>query len=292
MIENWDRVAIAGASGTFKGVFCHGVLTAFERRGLTAAAYGGASSSTLSCSAAAAKLSEAVGLDYWNGALDILNATEGNLSEVVLQSISQYSSIFCNKLFSNSAPRLVISTSHVRTDEAAEQTQGRGARKLGKRLLINAHRKDNTWARENLESWLFDSKGSDQKHRLSPDNYDEVAYATTRMLHAWEVPATVHGVPFVDASYTNSCPAADLANLGYTTVIALSPEPEPVYTDIFRLKELREVVTDCQLYIITPDEDPAKHGVDFTQASKSGLKTVYEQGIKKGEQFLAELGCD
>lgn len=290
MIENLDRVAIAGASGTFKGVFVHGVLTAFERRGFTAAAYGCASSSTLSCSAAAAKLSEAVGLDYWNGALDILNETEGNLSEVVLQSIRRYSSMFCKQLFLDDSPRLVISTSHVRTDEAAEQTQGRGARKLGKRLIINALRKDNTWVRENLESWIFDSKESDPKHRLSPDNYDEVAYATTRMLHAWEVPAAIHGVPFVDSSYTNSCPAADLAKLGYHTVIAISPEPEPVYTNIFRLKELGEVVTNRQFHIIAPDEDPAKYGVDFTQASKSGLKTVYEQGIKKGEQFLAEFG--
>ena len=40
-------LAIACASGTFKGVFVHGVLSAFESSNFRADAYGGASSSTL-----------------------------------------------------------------------------------------------------------------------------------------------------------------------------------------------------------------------------------------------------
>lgn len=284
------QVGIAGASGTFKGVFVHGVLTAFERVGFTAGAYAGASSSTLSCSAAAAYLSEEVGLDYWYSALDILTETEGNLSQVVLQSIHRYSPMFKQRLFTDEAPRLLISTSYVSTLDAAEQTQGPASQKLGKRLLINALRHNDKWALENLIAWIFDSKSSDTDKRLSADNYDEVAYATTRMLHAWKIPAAINNRPFIDASYTDSCPAAELFRLGYETVIAISPEPEPVYSNIFRVNRLDDDNHQHDLHLITPDEDPIEHGVDFTNATRSGLEYVYQQGIEKGEHFLKRFG--
>jgi len=73
--------------------------------------------------------------------------------------------------------------------EAAAETQGDGARRLGKRLLIEAAKKNRSWVGANLAKRLFDTEAEDPALRLDRANLREVLYATTRMLHAWELPA-------------------------------------------------------------------------------------------------------
>ena len=58
-------LGIACASGTFKGVFVHGVLSAFESSGFVADVYAAASSSILSTACAATGKAREVGVEYW-----------------------------------------------------------------------------------------------------------------------------------------------------------------------------------------------------------------------------------
>ena len=207
-------LAIAAESGTFKGVFVHGVLSAFEEAGVVADAYGSASSSTLPTSCAAIGKSREVGLDYWVTAMEFQRESGDSLSQVVLRSIETYGPMLRAGLFRPGAPRLVIAASAVTNPEAATETQGNQARRLGRKLLLAARKGDRSWVEENLECRLFDSAGQHGTQLLTANNFDAVAYASTRMLHAWEIPAWVNGQPYVDASYTCTCPAEKLAMLG------------------------------------------------------------------------------
>jgi hypothetical protein len=209
------------------------------------------------------------------------------MSQVVLQCIADYAPMIRAALFRAGMPRLVIATSAVTTDGAATQTQSDAARALGRRLLLGAARGDRSWADRNLALQLFDSASPSQEDRLRPENFDAVAYASTRMLHAWTVPAWVDGRAYIDASYTCACPALEMADAGYHEVIAIAPDPGPVYRDLARTEALPETRRGVPIHMVRPDADPSNVGVDYADATEAGLVEVYWRGEEQGREFLA-----
>jgi hypothetical protein len=132
---------------------------------------------------------------------------------------------------------------------------------------------------------LFDNGAGGASH-LTQCNFDAVAYASTRMLHAWTIPAWVEAAPYVDASYTCTCPALELAVLGYTQVIAVSVEPGPLHHDLFAREPLPATWRDASIAVIRPDYDLATLGVEFTTATETGLVAAYQHGWDNGSAFL------
>lgn len=151
-----QSLAIACSAGGFKGVFVHGVLSSLETAGVHADAYAAASSSVFPSICAAIGQAGAVGLRYWHSALETLRLPGNGMSEVVLRSIDESGPALFNLLFQPGAPRFCIATSAVETREGAAQTQGDGARRLGRRLLIAAAKGDPSWTDEHLRLQLFD----------------------------------------------------------------------------------------------------------------------------------------
>ena len=137
MLEHSSRsLAIASSAGGFKGVFVHGVLSALEAAGIQADAYAATSSSVFpSISAAIGKANE-IGLTYWRVALRTMHQPGNGMSEAVLQSIAESAHILRIEQFQPAMPLWVIATSAVITSEGAEQTQGDGARRLGRRGVM------------------------------------------------------------------------------------------------------------------------------------------------------------
>jgi hypothetical protein len=284
------KLAIACSVGGFKGVFVHGVLSALEAAGIHADAYGAGSSSIFPAACAVIGQASEIGLRYWRSALHALAQPGTGMSEVVLHSIAESRHFLHGPLFQPGAARFIIATSAVITPEATALTQGDGARRLGRRLLIEAARKDRSWVDQHFGSYLFDSAATDDAHLLSPTNIDEVIYASTRMLHAWSIPATIAGRPFVDASYTCACSAVELAQLGYRDVIAIAAEPGAVYRDMFQTELLPSTWGETRIHIIQPDVDVATMGTDFTTFTEAGMVAVYAYGQEKGQTFLRESG--
>ncbi|HMG65668.1 MAG TPA: hypothetical protein VK599_22210, partial [Streptosporangiaceae bacterium] len=230
-------LGIAVASGMLRGVFGHGVLSAFEEAGLRAEVYGVASSSVLSGGLAAIGQARAVGVDYWQEAAEA--ARSRGMSRVARDTIDRYAPRLRAGLLTGSGPRLLLAASRVSTAQAAEITQGKGAARLGRQLLRDILAGDPGWAGANLETVVFDSRPAGAVHRpLTEDNFDEVSYASTRMLHNWAVPASVAGEAFVDASYTCSCPAREVTATGVGRVVVISAEPGPVHRDLYRSEEI------------------------------------------------------
>jgi len=284
------RFAVAAASGTFKGVFTHGVLAAFESAQFFADAYACASSSVISSTLAAIGAARSVGVAYWQDAATMARSADQNMSLVVMHSIHRYGPQIKNALFSSPPNRIrvLVFVSAVNNDDAAAVTQGDGAGRLGKRLLINALKGDNTWAEKNLDKVCFDNQAVEFGCTLTPDNFDDVVYASTRMLHAWKQPACVDGKPYIDASYTCMCPAYELCAMGYREVLAIGTEPGTLFTNIFRKWAIEEgMIGTAKLSIIVPDYDLKTVGVNFTSATDDGLKAAYHHGYQKGLAFLA-----
>lgn len=281
------KLGIAIASGTFKGVFGHGVLSALEEQGVYADAYACASSSVLSGGMAAGRRSREIGVTYW---IDVAEqSVKSGMSDVVLSSIEKYSLLIKQALLATEAPRLLIAVSQVVTEDAKQITQGESARKLGRKLLINALRNDNSWVVNNLKKVIFDTENQ-LEFMLNNDNFDEVAYASTRMLHAWERAAWIGGLPFVDASYTCSCPAMELAELGYKNVIVISSEPGDIYNDIFKSIQIdKNTLAPSTSYLVSPDYDLKNVGVDFMEASEEGMRLAYQHGYDKGLHLINKL---
>jgi len=284
-----QSLAIACSAGGFKGVFVHGVLSALEAAGVHADAYAAASSSVFPSICAAIGQADEVGLRYWRNALQTLRQPGNGMSEVVLWSISESGPVLFNLLFQLGAPRFFIATSAVKTTTGAEQTQGDGARRLGRRLLLSAARADRSWVDEHLQAYLFDSAAPNEEQRLTIDNINEVIYASTRMLHAWSIPAWVAGLPYVDASYTCACPALEMAQQGYAEVIAIATEPGQLYRDIFHSEPVPDFWQGVSINVIRPDRDPGEMGTGFTDMTEEGMVAVYEYGKEKGREFLADL---
>lgn len=280
-------LAIACSAGGFKGVFVHGVLSALEEAGIYADAYATASSSTFPAITAALRQANEIGLRYWSSALHTLQQPGNGMSEVVLQSIADSNHLLRDFLLRPDIARFFIATSAVITEEGAQQTQGKDARRLGRRLLIAAARGDHSWAAHHLRPYLFDTAAPDLAHRLTPENINAVIYASTRMLHAWSIPATIDGQPYIDASYTCACPALEMAQAGYQTVIAIATDPGLLYRDIFRSEPIPASWQDTAIHIIRPTIDPATLGASFTDVTEAGLVAAYEHGKEQGRAFLS-----
>lgn len=289
MTEKTSRsLAIASSAGGFKGVFAHGVLSALETAGIRAAAYAAASSSVFPSLSAAVGQANEIGLKYWRVALHTLEQPGNGMSEAVLESIAASAHILHNAPFQPGMPRSFIATSAVITTEGAEQTQGDGARRLGRRLLLQAARGDHSWPDQNLRAYLFDTAAADEEHLLTTENIEEVIYTSTRMLHAWAIPAWIAGRPFIDGCYTCACPAVEMAQQGYREVIAIATEPGELYRDIFQSEPIPSIWEGVSIHIIRPSIDPAKLGADFTDITDEGLVAGYEHGLEIGRAFVEE----
>lgn len=281
-----ESTAIACASGSFKGVFTHGVLSAFAGAGFRAAAYAAASSTVIPAAyAATGALNRLDGVNYWHQGAAYLREL-GGMSEMVLAGIEELAPYLQEKLFEPGMPRFLISTSAVLTRQAARLTQGSGARRLGQKLLLATRNRDRNWAAEHLAHHLFDTEASGDL-RLTPGNLDEVIYASTRMLHAWRTPAEIDGRPYVDASYTCACPAVGVAGRGYGAVIAISPEPGPLYRDLFASATIPSQWQGVPISVIQPEMDLAEIGVNYNQATADGIDAAFAYGVERGEAWLA-----
>ena len=282
-----QALAIASAAGGFKGVFAHGVLSAFEAAGIRAGAYAATSSAVFPSISAAIGQANEIALKYWRVALNTLEQPGKSMSDSVLETIAASGHILRSQPFLPAMPRLVLATSAVITEEAAQATQGDGARRLGRRLLLQAARGDRSWATQHLQAYLFDTAAADEPHRLTSANMDEVIYASTRMLHAWHIPAWVAGRPFIDGYYTCACPAIEMAQRGYREIIAIANEPGVLYHDIFQSEAIPDNWQGVPIHIIRPEIDPATLGADFTDVTDEGLVAGYQHGLAIGQQFIA-----
>lgn len=280
MIDASDT-AIACASGGFRGAFVHGVLSALEERGIRVGAYAGVSSSAPPAAAAAAGLASEVGIGHWLALLEIQAQSGGDMSPVLLHAIDALMPAVRDRLFTPDAARLLVGACAVTTPDAAYETQGDGARKLGRKLLVAAARGDRDWIDGNLEPALFDSAGR-AGPSLTPANLAAALYASTRMLHAWSVQAAVDGRPFVDGSYRLTCPAVELAAAGYRRVIAIGTDCGPIPLDIIGDRHVPQRVGNVPIDVVVSDMDPAELGVDVLKASADGLAALYEHGRGKG----------
>ncbi|MEO0969136.1 MAG: hypothetical protein AAFX80_12610 [Cyanobacteria bacterium J06639_18] len=301
-------LAIACASGSFKGAFAHGVLSALEANGIFANAYAAASSSVIPVAWAVLKKASELGVDYWLAGLQALGQPDMEISQVVKGGINNFSPPK-EELFAPETPAYFVVTSAVITPEATKETQGEKFRRLGRRLLVSAAKKDRSWVDENLQMKMFSNKPKDillqnqnlvtEKidnsdvdprgvSKLNENNFEEVAYATSRMLHDWEIPAWIDGKPYIDASYTCLCPAIEMVEAGYKKVIAIANEPGTLYRDMFQLEEIPGNYRGVDIHIIKPDVDPKEFGVDFTDATPEGLSALYKHGQEICERMLAE----
>ncbi len=279
-------LAIACSSGGFKGAFIHGVLSAFEVAGVRANAYAAASSSVIPCSMAAIGRANDVGASYWQKLAQLLKQDNIGMSQIVLQSIANFAPVICGQLFQTESPELFIATSAVITAKAAEEAQSTQAKRLGRQLLVSAAKKDNSWVSQNLRLALFGSANYSSQFHLNTCNFKEVAYASTRMLHAWDIPAWIADRPYIDASYTCLCPAVEMLESGYSEVIAIANEPGLIYRDMCQIEPLPTVWKNAPIRTIQPDIYPKEMGVDFTSATAEGLMSLYRHGEEKGRKFL------
>jgi hypothetical protein len=280
------NLAIAAPVGSFKGAFAHGVLTALEKSGLRAGAYGAASSSVIPASWAALGWAADLGANYWIAGWEALQLPQQNMSKVMQRGIRSFSRLTIPGLFAPEIPTLYIATNAVVTPEAIELTQSDRAQALGKKLMRDSASGDRRWVEAHLRLRLFGTRSSDPRDRLTVHNYPAVAYASSRIMHAWELPAWIEGQPFVDAAYTCLCPALALAAIGYPEVIAISNEPGPLYRDMFHLEEVPSSFQGSRIHIIRPQFSLRKLGVDFTQASPAGLVRAYQYGQEQGLAFV------
>ena len=227
-----------------------------------------------------------IALKYWRVALKTLEQPGKSMSDSVLETIAASGHILRNAPFLPAMPRIVIATSAVITAEAAQATQGDGARRLGRRLLLQAARDDRSWADQHLQAYLFDTAASDERYRLTSANMDEVIYASTRMLHAWNIPAWIAGRPYIDGYYTCACPAIEMAQRGYGEIIAIANEPGILYRDIFQSEAIPDNWHGIPIHIIRPEIDPATLGAGFTDVTDEGLVAGYKHGMETGRRFV------
>ena len=287
MSNSNNSVAIACASGGFKAIFVHGVLSALEEE-IKANAYASASASVMPSAWAAIGKARESGVNYWLEGLKVYHQTK-NMSQVCLGSVSYFNARGGEQLFTSEGSNLdfYIATSKVTTKEAAEQTQGKRAKRLGKKLLVSAAKGDCSWVDKHLKLDLFSIAKKDNVVLLDRNNFAEVVYASTRMLHAWDIPAWIDEKPYIDASYTCACPAIEMVERGYKRVIAIATEPGNLYRDLFQQEVIPKQHKQVPIHQIQPDTDLKELGVDFFQTTPEGLSAVYQHGLDKGKEFLA-----
>jgi hypothetical protein len=279
-------LAIATPVGSFKGAFAHGVLTALEEAGIVADAYAAASSSVIPTSWAAIGRASNLGVDYWLAGLSALQNPSQNMSKIVQRGIRVFSKPLRENLYQPHQPTLYIATNAVVDATAAAQTQTSLAQDLGKRLLRASVQKDRSWVDANLQLRLFSTHHSAAQYRITPNNFPAVAYASSRIMHAWDIPAWIDGQPYVDAAYTCLCPALAMVAAGYQETIAIGNEPGTMYQDMFHLEPIPTHSNGVPIHIIRPDVHLKELGVDFTKATPDGLVKVYRHGRDKGSEFI------
>jgi hypothetical protein len=281
-------LAIATPVGSFKGAFAHGVLTGLEQAGIVADAYASASSSVIPASWAAIGQASKLGVDYWLAGLSALQQPEANMSKVVQRGIRIFSKHLRQHLYQPHTPTLYIATNAVINPIAAAETQSHLAQDLGKRLLRASVSKDRSWVDANLRFTLFSTHAQASHHSITPNNFPAVAYASSRIMHAWELPAWIDGKPYVDAAYTCLCPAMAMATAGYQQTIAITNEPGTMYQDMFHIDPVPTHSHNVPIHIIRPDVQLKELGVDFTRATPDGLIAVYQHGLAKGSAFARQ----
>jgi hypothetical protein len=281
-------LAIATPVGSFKGAFTHGVLTSLESAGIVADGYAAASSSVLPASWAAIGRAGDLGVEYWIAGWNALANPRQNMSKIVQRGIRVFSKPLRERLYRPETPSFYIATNAVTTAAAAAETQTQLAPALGKRLLRASVNQDRTWVDANLEFTLFSTHATAANLRITPNSFPAVAYASSRIMHAWHIPAWIDGKPYVDAAYTCLCPALAMAAAGYQHTIAISNEPGALYQDMFHIDAVPERVGAATIHIIRPDVHLKELGVDFTQASPEGLIAIYHHGKDKGLEFISK----
>ena len=281
-------LAIATPVGSFKGAFAHGVLAALEEAAVVADAYAAASSSVIPASWAAIGQARNLGVDYWLAGLSALQNPDQNMSKVVQRGIRIFSKQLRQQLYQPQTPTLYIATNAVIDPAAAAQTQTALAQDLGKRLLRASVQQDRQWVDANLRLTLFSTHHPETQHRITPNNFPAVAYASSRIMHAWEIPAWIDGKPYVDAAYTCLCPALAMVAAGYQETIAISNEPGTMYQDMFHLDPIPSHSQGVAIHTIRPDFHLKELGVDFTRATPAGLVAVYRHGRAKGSEFVKQ----
>lgn len=279
-------LAIATPVGSFKGAFAHGVLTALEQAGIVADAYAAASSSVIPASWAAIGRAKDLGVDYWLAGLAALQEPQPNMSKIVQRGIRVFSRQLRQQLYQPQTPTLYIATNAVIDPVAAAETQSHRAIDLGKRLLRSSVQKDRSWVDKNLRFTLFSTHHTEPHLAITPNNFPAVAYASSRIMHAWELPAWIDGKPYVDAAYTCLCPAMAMVAAGYEQTIAIANEPGIMYQDMFHIDRIPSYSHHTPIHIIRPDVHLKQLGVDFTKATPDGLMSVYQHGKSKGVEFL------
>lgn len=278
--------AIACMSGSLKGIFVQGVLTAFEEAGIKADAYASSSSSTQPASLAA--IGEIRKHDYrhWAESEDILKQPGYSMSNVVLSGLDMFAGKVINRLKNGNISRLMIACSYVNNQIAANDTQSKSAVTLGRKLIIHGARNISEWKDNNLELHVFDTESNKEELKLTAANYKEVAYATTRMLHAWHIPATINDKPYIDGSYTCLIPIQPLVERGFQNIIAIATEPGKINKDFFSDEPIGNSWNNSRIYWIKPEINLKDLGVDFTKVSKEGIEKVFGYGIEKSNEFI------
>lgn len=265
-------------SGGFKGAFIQGALAFLEESGIRADAYAACSSSVFPAAYAATGRITRLSPGCWHDGLRELQEEGKGMSDVVLRMIGNLTPGVRDELFTPAASRLLVACTLVRTSDAAQETQGTGARSLGRRLLLAAARHDGSWRDAHTELHLFDTTAADPRLRITAENLEAVSYASSRMLHAWDIPAEVDTRPYIDGSYTCLCPVPQLAGLGYDRVIAILTERPPVPVDLFNTSTMPTDLPPAFVHVIAPDLDLSSLGVEFTRASTTGPDMAFAHG--------------
>lgn len=284
-----EKIAISCMSGGYKGAFIQGVLSSFEHAHFFAEAYASCSSSSLPAAFASFREVSSLDLSLWIEGKKIASMTGHSQSNAILNSIAKLSPVIKKILFQPGCARYLVATSYVKTQQAALETQTEKARTLGRKLIVAAAKKDSSWKDEHLELHLFDTQSNDEEMRLVERNYEDVAYATTRMLHAWHIPAYINNKPYIDGSYTTLCPVFQLAFLQYTHIVAVLTEQGTVNLDFFSNTPIPDKISNSSIMFIKPDVDLKEFGVDFFIATDEGIALAYQHGLEKGKDFLDGL---
>lgn len=291
--------------GGYRGIFVQGVLTAFENRGIKADAYSACSSSVLIAAFAATGKIKQLDLSLWTTGYRLSREDNGDQSRAMLHSIEMLAPELEKTLWHSESSRFLIAASRVKTAEAAELTQSDKARRLGRELLLEAIRHNPQWKNTHLELRLFDTAavGNHMAEPILPhpappsgippfllpltrQNFREAAYASTRMLQAWNVPALIEGAPYVDGSYTTFCPVEHLAGLGYQKILCICTESGPIPPDLFTPGELPTQINGTEIRFIKPEKNLKEMGVDYLSMQENGPQEVFYHGYTLGMNFL------
>jgi hypothetical protein len=136
---------------------------------------------------------------------------------------------------------------------------------------------------------MFDTS-ADAAERLVPSTFRDVAYASTRMLHAWRIPASIGTRAFIDASYTVGFPALELASSGTQRIVAIATGVGEAYRNLYRRGTLGESAGGIPIDLVAPEVDLKELGVDFTTASAEGLERAYAHGREMADRWLRSRG--